>query len=119
MPLVIKTVVINRAPFSSRNNWIQSEVSCNPQRLLSASWHRLEAKEETDNTLHEKLSLQPRHSSSTARGRKLPSALLTAPPLSSLQGPSVWGRVLPTPALPAPCLGDSTCCLGKCSDIGP
>lgn len=59
MPLVIKTVVINRALFSSRNNWIQSEVSCNPQRLLSMSWHHLEAKEETDNILHEKLSLQP------------------------------------------------------------
>lgn len=44
MPLVIKTVVINRVLLSSRNNWILSEVSCSPQRLLSASWRHLEAK---------------------------------------------------------------------------
>lgn len=62
MPLVRKTVVLNRVLFSSRNTWVPSEVSCLPQSLLSASRRHLEAKE-TDNILHEKVSLcNPRHS---------------------------------------------------------
>lgn len=121
MPLVIKTVVINRVLSSSQNYRILSEVSCNPPKTSSFSNVAPPGHQRGDGQHfpREGLSGKPQtplvyhHWEKTARRASCGASLVKSAETD------VWGRALPAPACLPHARGGRTPGLGARSDITP